>query len=178
MHHLTQDDLQNSKQSTLYTDFASTILVYLSQMVSNRQDAEDLLLEVFIAAFKNDMVLELPAGQQLAWLRRVARNKAVDRYRHLTRLAMVPLDQAQEREDEELTPPQLAEQRQAYARLSQVIGRLPPIQQELIRLRYGHDLRLSQIAELLGKPEGSIRKLLSRTLRGLRKLYEQSEGGE
>ena len=178
MHHLTQDDIQSSKKTALYTDFAATILVYLCQMVSDRQDAEDLLLEVFMAAFNSDLLLELPATRQLAWLRRVARNKAVDRYRHATRLTMVPLNQARETADEGLTPQQLAERRQAYERLSQVIRQLPPIQQELLRLRYGHDLRLTQIAEQLGKPEGTVRKLLSRTLRGLRLLYEQSEKGE
>ena len=178
MQHLTQDDLQSGKRSALYTDFAATILVYLCQMVSNRQDAEDLLLEVFIAAFNSDTLLELPDSRQLAWLRRVARNKVVDWYRHATRLTMVPLDRAREKVDDELTPQQLAERRQAYERLSLVIGQLPPIQQELIRLRYGHDLRLNQIAELFGKPEGTVRKLLSRTLRDLRQLYEQSERGE
>lgn len=178
MHHLTQDDLQSSKKSALYTEFAATILVYLCRMVSNTQDAEDLLLEVFIAAFNSDLLLALPARRQLAWLRRVARNKAVDRYRHASRLTIVPLEQAGETVDEELTPQQQAEQRQAYESLWQVIGQLPPIQQKLLRLRYGHDLRLTQIAEQLGKPEGTVRKLLSRTLRQVRRLYEQSERGE
>ena len=177
MQHLTHDDLQSSKKSALYTDFAATILVYLCQMVSNRQDAEDLLLEVFLAAFNSDALLDLTAARQLAWLRRVARNKVVDRYRHATRLTMVPLDQAREIVDNELTPQELTERRQAFERLSRVVGQLPPIQQELIQLRYGHDLRLNQIAAHLGKPEGTVRKLLSRTLRGLRQLYVESDGG-
>jgi len=175
MHHLTQDDLQSSKNSALYTDFAPTILVYLCERVSNTQDAEDLLLEVFLAAFNSDLLLALPARQQLAWLRRVARNKVIDRYRHLARLAFVPLDQARGTADEQLTPQQLVERRQAYERLLRVIEQLPPIQQELLRLRYSHDLRLTQIAERFGKSEGTVRKLLTRTLRHLRQLYEQSE---
>jgi RNA polymerase sigma-70 factor (ECF subfamily) len=175
MHHLTQDDPQSSQWSALYTDFAATILVYLCEMVSNRQDAEDLLLEVFLAAFTSDLLLQLPARQQLAWLRRVAHNKAIDRYRHAARLTLVPMDQARETADEHLTPHQLLERRQAYERLAHVIGQLPPIQQELLQLRYGHDLRLTHIAQQLGKPEGTVRKLLSRTLRRVRTLYEQSE---
>src|SRR5215813_13498827 len=100
MHHLAEDDVQSRKKSALYADFAAPILTYLSQMVSSRQDAEDLLLEVFMAGFNSEILLQLPARRQLAWLRRVARNKAVDRYRHATRLTMVPLDQASEAEDE------------------------------------------------------------------------------
>src|SRR5262249_6501240 len=154
------------------------ILAYLCQLVSNRQDAEDLLLEVFMVAIKNDQLLELPTGRQLAWLRRVAWNKAVDRYRHATLLTMLPLEQAIEAEDEGLTLEQQVERRETYERLFQAFIQLSPIQQELIRLRYGHDLRLVQIAQLFDKPEGTVRKLLSRTLHRLRQLYEQRERGE
>ena len=35
---------QNSVESTLYDRFAVTIFQYLCQQVSNKQDAEDLLL--------------------------------------------------------------------------------------------------------------------------------------
>jgi len=177
MQHLSQRDIVSDKKSALYTEFAATILVYVFRLVSNRQDAEDLLLEVFMAAFSSETVLQLSAKQQLAWLRRVARNKAIDRYRHASRFTMVPLEEAGDMEDEESAPQLLAERRQAYERLSQVVAGLPPVQQELLRLRYGHDLRLNQIAEHLSKPEGTVRKLLSRTLRGLRRRYEQSESG-
>ena len=68
MHHLNGDGVQNGVKSALYDRFAATILAYLCQLVSHQQDAEDLLLEVFIAAFNNEMLLGLPARRQLAWL--------------------------------------------------------------------------------------------------------------
>ena len=108
MDQLNGDEVQDEVERTLYDRFAVTVLAYLSQLVSNRQDAEDLLLEVFMAACKNEMLLGLPAGRQLAWLRRVARNKAVDRYRHTARLTMLPLEQARETGDEGLTSDALA----------------------------------------------------------------------
>ena len=178
MHQFNGDEVQDGVQSTLYDRFAATILAYLCRLVSNRQDAEDLLLEVFMAACNNEMLSGLPAARQLAWLRRVARNKAVDRYRHTARLTRLPLEQARDTEDEGLTPQQHAERRETYERLSQAFGQLSPIQQELLQLRYGSDLRLTQIAELFEKPEGTVRKLLSRTLHQLRQLYEQRERGE
>jgi RNA polymerase sigma-70 factor (ECF subfamily) len=178
MHQLNVDGVQNEGKSILYDRFAATILAYLCLLVSNRQDAEDLLLEVFMAALKNDQLLGLPTGRQLAWLRRVAWNKVVDRYRHTALLTMLPLEQVLETEDEGLTLEQHVELRETYERLSQAFRQLSPTQRELIRLRYGHDLRLVQIAEIFGKPEGTVRKLLSRTLRRLRQLYEQRERGE
>ena len=63
MRQLNAEGAQDSPGNTLYLRFASTILTYLSQQVANFQDAEDLLLEVFIAAFKYERLADLPADQ-------------------------------------------------------------------------------------------------------------------
>ena len=161
--------------AALYDRFAADVLTCLCRMVANRQDAEDLLLDVFMAAFASEALLRLPAARQLAWLRRVARNKAIDRYRRMAHVTLVPLDHVADRQDEDLTPDQYAERRQDHERLVTAVARLPADQQELLRLRFGLGFRLTQIAERSARPEGTVRKLLSRTLRRLRQLYEQIE---
>jgi RNA polymerase sigma-70 factor (ECF subfamily) len=158
--------------------FAPTILAYLSQQVPNLQDAEDLLLEVFMTALKYEMLANLSEGRQLAWLRRVARNKVIDRYRHTTLLTFLPLEQAAEMEDHQLSPEERVERQEKYARLSQALRHLSPIQQELIQLRYGNDLHFAEIAAMLAKPEGTLRKLLARSLRELRTHYNRLERGK
>lgn len=175
MQNLKTSEARDSLESTLYERFAPTIFAYLSQQVASRQDAEDLLLEVFLSAFKSHMLADLPAGRQLAWLRRVARNKAIDHYRHHAVLTLLPLEEASETESTELTPEQYTEQQEHYARLYHALGQLTPIQQEIIQLRYIHGLRFSEIATLLDKSEGTVRQWLVRTLQHLRKLYDQSE---
>jgi RNA polymerase sigma factor (sigma-70 family) len=172
------DEVPVDVKNMLYERFSAPILAYLCQQVSNRQDAEDLLLEVFLAALTTDVFDGLSPKQQLAWLRRVARNKVVDRYRHTQALLMLPLELVRSKEDERLTLEQRAERRETYQHLAQAVRQLSPIQQELLKLRYGQELRLSKIAEIFEKPEGTVRKLLSRTLHQLRQLYEQSERGE
>ena len=171
MRHLNADEARNGVDSTLYHRFASPILTYLCQQVSNEQDAEDLLLEVFVAAFNSEMLSTLPAGRQLAWLRRVARNKVIDRYRHNAHITMLPIEQALETADGELTPEQRAEEQENYERLYQALAHLSPLQQELIQLRYSRGLRPVEIAHLLHKPEGTVRSLLTRTLQQLRTIY-------
>ena len=159
----------------LYDRFALTILTYLGQQVSQEQDAEDLLLEVFLAACNNDALASLPAERQLAWLLRVARNKVVDRYRRRARLSLVPLELAGGLEDRALTPEQYMEQQEMYERLYLALERLSPLQQELIRLRYTNGLRFSEIARIFGKTEGAVRKLCVRTLQQLRGIYTRAE---
>jgi RNA polymerase sigma factor (sigma-70 family) len=177
MQQLNAGEAHNSVDGTLYDRFASTILTYLCQQVSNVQDAEDLLLEVFLAALNSDKLSSLPAEQQLDWLRRVARNKVIDRYRHTALFTMLPLEHAFQIEDDELTPEQHTEQQENYERLYQALEQLPPLQQELIQLRYGNGLSHAEIAGLLEKPQGTVRKLLTRTLRQLRTIYDQIERG-
>jgi RNA polymerase sigma factor (sigma-70 family) len=166
---------RNEVDGALYDRFALTIFTYLGQQVSHEQDAEDLLLEVFIAACNNEALSSLPAERQLAWLLRVARNKVVDRYRHHALLTLVPIELAGEMEDRAPTPEQYTEQQEMYERLYLALERLSPLQQELIRLRYANGLRFSEIAHSLGKTEGAVRKLCARTLQQLRGLYQQAE---
>ena len=177
MQQLNADEARNDLENNLYLRFASPILTYLCQQVSNEQDAEDLLLEVFVAALNNETFSTLPSGRQLAWLRQVARNKVIDRYRHNAHITMLPLEQALETEDGELTPEQRAEEQENYEHLYQALAHLSPLQQELIQLRYSRGLRLVEIAHLLHKPEGTVRSSLTRTLHQLRTIYNQIEKG-
>ncbi len=178
MQRLNMENAQHAVDGALYDRFAVTIFQYLCQWVSNKQDAEDLLLEVFLAALQDESLSSLPTGRQLAWLRRVARNKVIDRYRHIALLNLLPIEQALEMEDEALTPEQYAEQRENYERLYQSIAGLTSLQQEIIRLRYRNGLRFAEIAAVLEKPEGTVRQILVRTLRQLRMIYDQLEKGE
>lgn len=177
MQQLNTDAGQDDVRTTLYHRYASIILAYLCQQVASRQDAEDLLVVVFMAAHTNAALSTLSEERQLAWLRRVARNKVIDRYRHAALLTMLPLEQIVEAEDSALSPEQRAIQQENYQRLYAALAQLTTEQQQLIKLRYGNGLRLVAIAELLAKPEGSVRKMLARTLHQLRAIYEKTERG-
>ena len=177
MQQLNADEAQRGIDITLYDRYASTVFAYLYQQVSSQQDAEDLLLEVFMAAHNSETFFGITTKRQLAWLRRVARNKVIDHYRHTALLTILPLEHALETEDDELTPEQRVVQLENYERLYISLERLSPLQQQLIRLRYGNGLRLVEIAGILDKPEGTVRKLLARTLHQLRAIYEKTERG-
>jgi RNA polymerase sigma factor (sigma-70 family) len=168
----------SERDVTLYDRYASTIFTYLYQQINSRQEAEDLLLEVFVAALNHDMLSTYTDEQQLAWLRRVARNKIIDWYRHNRLLTMLPVDHALSIEGDELTPEQHTIQMESFEYLHQIIAQLAPLPQQIIRLRYGNGLRLVDIAAILSMPEGTVRKLLSRTLQNLRIMYDQQDQPE
>jgi len=67
----------------LYELHATAIFAYLRRQAATREDAEDILVEVFVAAVESSTFNELGEKEQLVWLWRVAHNKAVDAYRRL-----------------------------------------------------------------------------------------------
>lgn len=158
---------------TLYDRHALTLYRYIYRRVSQPQDAEDVLLEAFTIAYASEKLSNLPAQQQIAWLQAVARRRIIDRYRRNARVVLLPLEQALEALDEDPTPEEQAIRLEAHERLYFALAQLPPIQQQLVRLRYGNGLPFAQIATMLDKPEGTVRKMLVRTLRQLRVIYNR-----
>jgi len=171
----------NAPVARLYEKHASALFAYVSQKTASREDAEDILAQVFVAAIEQGEIAGLDERAQAAWLWRVARNKIVDAYRRSRLRQGMDLNQFTDLlydEDEQHVPEQLSLKREEYAHLHAHIARLPPIQQETLRLRFANDLRCSEIAEVLGKREGTVRVMLSRTLNFLRRIYEKDQGGE
>lgn len=177
MQQINREEQQNTETIACYDRYASDIFIYLCQQVSSPQDAEDILVEVFMAALKTASFARLTPEQQLAWLRRVARNKVIDSYRHHSYFTMLPLEQIGESKDDAMLPEQRVVRQEAYEHLYRLISQLAPDQQELIRLRYGDGLRLTEIAGMFNKSEETVRKMHSRALHRLRTLYEQAERG-
>ncbi|MFL5655482.1 MAG: RNA polymerase sigma factor [Ktedonobacteraceae bacterium] len=170
-----QDECAQLDSAALYQRYAASIFAYLRLHTPSWEDAEDLLLEVFTAALEQENLSWLTEKQQFVWLRRVAQNKLVDRYRRSMHLSVLPLEQVVDtvRAEEALTPEQLAVRREELERLYAVVGKLSLLQQQVLQLRMGDGLRFAEIAVLLNKREDAVRKLFSRTLAFLRKIYDQ-----
>ena len=166
-------DLDDAPGARLYRTYAPTILTYLRGRASSQEDAEDLLLEVFLAAFERNGLAELPPERQIAWLRQVAHHKLIDYYRRSSRRPSVPLDEIAETTyaDDALDPEAQAQRHETQRDLQAVLRQLSPAQQQVLRLRFADGLRCAEIASIVGKPETAVRMLLSRTLNHLRSLY-------
>lgn len=161
----------------LYRKHARDVLRYVQQYIFSREDADDLLIEVFLAVLENEHVLNLSEGNQIAWLLRVARNKIVDYQRRAIRHPVIALDEALDSpfEIDYLTPEQVALDQEALDVLRGRLALLPELQQQVLRLRFADGLRTREIAERLEKSDGAIRALLLRTLNLLRQLYIHEE---
>jgi RNA polymerase sigma-70 factor (ECF subfamily) len=164
----------------LYQRSAPELLQYIRCHVPTQEDAEDVLLEVFLAALEKPDLSTLSRQKQLAWLRGVAHNKFVDFYRRSARQTSIPLQDLQHElydEDEHDAPELVALGSERRAQLRSHLALLPQIQQEVLRLRFAEGLHCPEIAKRLQKSDGAIRTMLSRVLNVLRTIYANSEEG-
>lgn len=171
----SQARLDESFIAHLYQRHAPGLFAYVRRQTVAREDAEDVLLEVFLAAFKQEQFSTWPEEQQLAWLRQVTRHKLADHYRRESKRSAVALEAVADTlyADEAQAPEHVALQREAERQLHTAIGHLPASQQEVLRLHFGEGLRCVEIAQLLGKGEGAVRMALSRALNLLRTRYTE-----
>ncbi|HEY4383832.1 MAG TPA: sigma-70 family RNA polymerase sigma factor [Ktedonobacteraceae bacterium] len=161
----------------LYERYAVSIFAYLKMHITPLEDAEDLLIEVFTAALEQNNLSWLSEQQRFSWLRRVAQNKLVDRYRRKNRLTMLPLEYMVDTIciEEILQPEQSMLRREELEQLYATVRKLPTLQKQILQLRIGDGLRFAEIAILLNKREEAIRKAYSRALSVLRASYSQQE---
>jgi RNA polymerase sigma factor (sigma-70 family) len=157
----------------LFEQQSEKLFAYLCQHTQLREDAEDILVETFMAALAETKFAHLSETAQVAWLWRVARNKVVDTIRKATSRHNVPLELASETicEDEARDPEQVALRQDEEREIYDLVYTLPELQQEILRLRFGFGLHCGEIAAILGKREDAVRAMLSRTMNSLRQLY-------
>ena len=157
----------------LFERHSAPIFTYLRQHTHTREDAEDLLVETFLAAMEDRHFARLPESSQVAWLWRVARNKSVNAFRQAAVRRGTSWEQVDETMAEEETqdPEQMALRQDEVQQVRDLLRQLPPLQQDLLRLRFGYDLHCTEIAAILGKREQAVRTMLSRTLKLLRTKY-------
>lgn len=173
------------EMALLYRKYAPGLLTYVRMRVPSEEDAEDLIVDVFMAALENTAFLARSERGKQMWLWRVTRNKVIDTYRRAKTHQNVTLEQAIDTlfEDELAGPEYAALRQEDYMDLYAHLQSLPPLQQQILRMRFGQDLSCREIATILGKQENLVRVTLSRSLNLLRKIYqrrreEQERGGE
>jgi RNA polymerase sigma factor (sigma-70 family) len=162
----------------LYLRHALTLLSYTRRYLPVKEDAEDILVEVFFAAYERGILVALSEDEQLAWLRRVAYNKCVDFLRRQQRYPNVHLEDVAEMlyASDEQSPERVALRTEAHSLLRTHLAELPTQQQTILHLKFGQGLRNIEIARRLNKSESSVSMVLSRALNHLRGLYRIKKG--
>lgn len=156
----------------LYRRHLHRVYSYLLSRVGNVQDAQDLTSQTFIAALKGLRIYE-PRGMFGSWLLGIAKRKASDHFRNHQPVVSVETISTAADQNRSLDD-RIVERLQMHVIAAQ-LEKLNPERAEVLRLRFFGELKLREIAEVMGKSEGAVKMLLARALDDIRSLLALEE---
>jgi RNA polymerase sigma-70 factor (ECF subfamily) len=156
-----------SRFADLYENHFHRVYAFVLRRVSDRAEAEDLTSDVFHKALANIGRFEWRGVPFAAWLFRIASNAIASHFEKKGRAAAAP---------EDAPEPVVMREVEYRTGLYRMVGELPPLQQRVIRMRFGEEKSIREIALFLKKTEGAVKQLQLRALRKLRSRMDEKHG--
>jgi len=170
--------------AVLMDRYRDAIYFLLLKMISNRDDAEDLMIEAFGKAFKN-LHQYSPNYAFSTWLFKIASNNCIDFIRKRKK-RLISIDKTYETEEggeismalrsKMLDPEENVVNNQKITLLRDVVKSLKPRYRTLIELRYFREFAYEEIAQHLDIPIGTVKAQLHRAREFLYLILQNMEG--
>jgi RNA polymerase sigma factor (sigma-70 family) len=160
----------------LYLRHYDAVFRYCAHRLFQRQTAEDITSEVFLSVVENIHRFKGTEPQFRNWLYKIATN-AINNHLRKTARRNVLLRTAFEQDNSRITDCQsaLEPSTEKLTLLKRAMFELKPRYQTIITLRFFENLKLTEIAEVLGSSPGTVRSQLARALAKLRKKINACE---
>jgi RNA polymerase sigma-70 factor (ECF subfamily) len=163
--------------SKIYDKYIEKIYRFVFLKVNSQETAEDLTSKVFLKGWEAFKKSEVKGQKSIenpqAFLYQIARNLVIDFYREKGKTQIISAEYSR------IPDPRtnLEEKAILSADLEQVRKSLENLRenyQNVIIWHYLDDLSISEIAEILNKPEGTVRVTLHRALKALKKEISEA----
>ncbi len=156
----------------LYDRHSRLLFGLILRVLGHRSDAEEVLQEVFMTVWNRSETYNVALGPPVAWLVRVARNRAVDRLRsNAVRLRTVEAIVPNHVEVD--TPETHAASSEQQRQVARALDTLPDEQRELIEQAYFLGLTQSELAERHKLPLGTVKTRIRTGMLTLRQCLSQ-----
>ena len=161
----------------LYKENGDRIFRIAFRYTRSQSDAEDIMQETFIKAFKNIHTFHPNLKNSFpSWLNTICINCTLDHLRKQKRTHhhdQVSLsDILQGIQSRNHSPEDKAESKQIGQHINNVLSCLPPKQQLIFEMRYSQYMDIKNIAQTLRCSQSNVKTHISRTLKKLRKTLE------
>jgi RNA polymerase sigma factor (sigma-70 family) len=152
----------------LYRRYSPLVYTVALRSLGDVTEAEDVLQQVFIAAWKGRDRYRPERAKLPTWLMGIARNKIVDAHASRGRQRRIQTEVASNTVTTDSLPIDVAQQ----LVIAEEIAKLDTVPQQVLRLAFFEDLTHTQIAERLQLPPGTVKSHIRRSLIKLRNRME------
>ena len=153
----------------VYEEHVWRVYGFIAYRLRDRDLAEDLTQATFERALRAWSRFDPRRASEITWLIAIARNLLIDHHRRDRS------DRVEEIDERVLPSVAGPEQRLAASpELVEALSRLGERDREVLALRFGGDLTGPEIAQLTNLSLANVQQILSRSLRKLRALLEES----
>ena len=161
----------------LYEEHGERIFRIAYRYTGSQSDAEDIMQETFIKAFKNIHTFRAnPKNRFSSWLNTICINYTLDhlrRQRRRRRHDQVSLSEIlQGIQSPNHSPEDEAESKQMGQHINNTLSALPPKQHLIFEMRYSQHMDIKNIAQTLRCSQSNVKTQISRALKTLRKTLE------
>ena len=143
--------------------------------VGTVQDVEECVADVFIYLWEDPSRYDSQRGTLKSWLAMVARSKAIDRWREISRRGTAALDEVLWSEGTDVADDVL--RRETRQELAAAVNALGEMEREILLRRYCWDQKPREIARALGMSAKQVDNHLYRTKQKLREILSDGTGG-
>ena len=148
------DNLKKSF-SDIVSQYSEPLYWKIRHIVLNHDDANDILQNVFIKAWKNIDDFQNRAKIS-TWLYRIAINESLDFIRKQKSNAVIESD-ADNNIANRLIADEYFDGDKTVAMLQQAIATLPEVQRVVFNLRYYDEMKYSEMSKILNTTEGALK---------------------
>ncbi len=158
----------------LYERHAARLAALAERMLGEREEAADLVHEVFLEAWRRAEDYASERGSVSTWLSLRTRSRAIDRRRAAPRARTQALspDLLASAADPDADPTRISD----HERLKRALGDMSVDEQQVIFLGYFEGLSSSEIAERVGAPIGTVKSRTRAALSKLRSWFAETGG--
>ena len=162
-----------SALAACYDRYRLILFGLILRILNDRQEAEDVLQEVFLQVWRRAGDFDEVRGRAFTWLVTIARSRALDRLRAAGARARLAEEAAQESADEVSDASLNALKSERSEIVRNALAELTDEQRKVLLLAYFEGLTQTEIAGRLGDPLGTVKTRMRSGLIKLRELLSQ-----
>ncbi|MGH3433876.1 MAG: RNA polymerase sigma factor [Thermocrispum sp.] len=153
-----------------YDNHARSLRAFILARTHDPDVADDCTSKTYLRAVARRTSFRCTGESVRPWLFTIARNVVHDHLHSAAVRREVSTESFADVTDASTSPEQQLLRHEVMAQLLACVERLPHDQARCIRLRFFADLSVAETARQLGRPDGAVRALQYRAVRGLRTM--------